>query len=112
MDNETVAATFAEHENRLKVSEHRIADLEETYKQIQELTISVKELTMSVKSMVEEQAKQRSEQKRQAEQIEEIRNAPDKERSALWKSICEKVAYLVIGGIVTYLFALATGIQL
>ena len=49
VDNETVAATFADHENRLKVSEHRIADLEETYKQIQELTISVKELTMSVK---------------------------------------------------------------
>ena len=51
-------------------------------------------------------------QKRQAEQIEELKNTPDRERSRFWKSIGEKLAYLVIGGIVTYLFALATGIQL
>lgn len=112
MTGEEIAAKLAEHENRLKVSEHRVSDLEETYKQIQELTVSVKELALSVKHMVDEQAEQREEQKRQAEQIEVLKCAPDVERSKFWKSVVEKVAYLIIGGVIAYVFSLATGIQL
>lgn len=112
MNSEDIVMKIAEHDEKFRAANRRINDLEETYKQIQELTVSVKELTMSVKSMVEEQANQRAEQKRQAEQIEELKNTPDRERSRFWKSIGEKLVYLVIGGIVTYLFALATGIQL
>ena len=58
MTNEEIAVTLANHDNRIRVSEHRIEDLEESQKQIYDLTISVKELAMSVKSMVEEQKKQ------------------------------------------------------
>ena len=36
MTNEEVAVKLANHENRLKVSEHRIEDLEESQKQIYE----------------------------------------------------------------------------
>ena len=65
MTNEDVAVTLANHDNRIKVSEHRIEDLEESQKQMYDLTISVKELAMSVKSMV-------TEQKEQSERIKKL----------------------------------------
>lgn len=69
MTAEEIAATFAEHGNRIRVSEHRIEDLEEQQKQIYELTISVKELAISVKNMV-------AEQKVQGERIQKLEDEP------------------------------------
>lgn len=51
MTQEDIAAKFAEHENRIKVSEHRIEDLEHVQGQIQDLTVSVKELAIGVKNL-------------------------------------------------------------
>ena len=51
MTHEDIAAKFAEHENRIKVSEHRIADMEKVQGQIQDLTVSIKELAIGVKNL-------------------------------------------------------------
>lgn len=86
MNAEEIAVKLANHDNRLKVSEHRINDLEESQKQIYDLTISVKELAMSVKSMVEEQ-------KAQGERIDRLEAEPGEK----WKFICQTIASAVLG---------------
>lgn len=86
MDAEEIAVKLANHDNRLKVSEHRINDLEESQKQIYDLTISVKELAMSVKSMVEEQ-------KAQGERIDRLEAEPGEK----WKFICKTILAAVLG---------------
>ena len=99
MTNEEVAAKFADHENRLKVSEHRIADLELLQKQIYDLTISVKELAMSVKNMVEEQ-------KEQGEKIKKLESQPAENWNTLKKTILTSVISTVIGAVLSALFLL------
>lgn len=98
MTPEEIAAKIAEHDNRLKVSEHRVADLEEQQKQIQELTISVKELAISVKNMV-------AEQKAQNDRIEKLESEPGQN----WESIKKTVLTTITG---TIAGALATGLIL
>lgn len=99
MTNEEVAAKFADHENRLKVSEHRVADLEESQKQIYELTISVKELAMSVKSMVEEQ-------KEQSERIKKLEEAPVEKWNTVQKTIITSIISTLVGAAISALFLL------
>lgn len=96
MNGEEIAATLATHDNRLKVSEHRINDLEEQQKQIQELTIAVKELAMSVKNMV-------TEQKEQSDRIEKLESEPGQN----WQNI-KRTALTTIAGVLAG--ALATGL--
>lgn len=98
MTDEEVAVKIAEHDNRLKVAEHHIEDIEEQQKQIQELTISVKELAISVKNMVEEQ-------KAQSDRIEKLESGPGKN----WESIKKTVLTTITG---TIAGALATGLIL
>lgn len=86
MTTEEIAATFANHENRLKVSEHRINDLEDAQKQIYDLTISVKELAMSVKNMVEEQ-------KEQSVRLKKLESKPAKK----WESASDTFLNAAIG---------------
>lgn len=97
MTNEEIAAKFADHENRIKVSEHRISDLEESQKQIQELTISVKELAMSVKSMVEEQ-------KEQGTRIKKLEEEPGKKWDLFTKTILTSIISVVVGAVLSALF--------
>lgn len=97
MTNEEIAATFADHGNRIKVSEHRIADLEESQKQIYNLTISVKELALSVKSMVEEQ-------KEQGERIKKLEEKPGENWNTLTKTILTGVVGALVGAVMTALF--------
>lgn len=99
MTSEEIAATFADHENRLKVSEHRTADLEQSQKQIYDLTISVKELAMSVKSMVEEQ-------KEQGERIQKLEEAPVEKWNLLQKTILTGVVSALVGAVMSALFLL------
>lgn len=98
MTDEEVAIKLAGHDNRLKVSEHRIADLEAQQKRIQELTISVKELAISVKNMV-------AEQKAQSDRIEKLESEPGQN----WESIKKTVLTTITG---TIAGALATGLIL
>ena len=99
MTNEEVAVTLANHENRIKVSEHRIEDLEESQKQIYDLTISVKELAMSVKSMVEEQ-------KKQSDRIKKLEDEPGDNWKTLKKTIITGVVSTIVGAVLSALFLL------
>jgi TolA-binding protein len=94
MTNEEIAATFANHENRLKVSEHRIDDLEDAQKQIYDLTISVKELAMSVKNMVEEQ-------KEQSVRLKKLESKPAKK----WETVGDTFLTAIVGTIAGALMA-------
>jgi allophanate hydrolase subunit 1 len=76
MTVEEIAVKLANHENRIKVTEHRVADLEAQQKEIQELTISVKELAISMKNMMEEQ-------REQGERLQKLEAEPGKN----WNSV-------------------------
>lgn len=97
MTNEEIAATLAEYGNRIKVSEHRIEDLEEAQKQIYDLTISVKELAMSVKSMV-------AEQKVQGDRIRQLEEKPGKRWDLIITSIITGVVGALVGAGMSALF--------
>ena len=99
MTNEEIAVTLANHDNRIRVSEHRIEDLEESQKQIYELTISVKELAISVKSMVEEQ-------KEQGERIKALEDEPAEKWDLLTKTILTGVVSAIVGAVMSALFLL------
>ncbi len=96
MTNEEIAIKLTNHDNRIKVSEHRINDLEESQKQIYNLTISVKELAMSVKNMVEEQ-------KEQSGRLKQLESKPVKK----WESVSDTIISTIVG---TIAGALAAGI--
>ena len=97
MTNEEIAVTLANHDNRIKVSEHRINDLEQSQKQIYDLTISVKELAISVKSMVEEQ-------KEQGERIKKLEEQPAERWNFLTKTILTGVVSAIVGAVMSALF--------
>ena len=99
MTGEEIAATFAEYGNRLRVSEHRISDLEEQQKQIQELTVSVKELAISVKNMVEEQ-------KTQGERIRELEDKPGRNWDTVKKTVLTTIAGVIAGAVATGLLVM------
>ena len=99
MTNEEIAVTLANHDNRIKVSEHRIEDLEESQKQIYDLTISVKELAMSVKSMVEEQ-------KKQGDRIKKLEEEPIENWNTLKKTLITSIISTLIGAVLSALFLL------
>lgn len=112
MNSEEVAIAITDLKRRETVSEKRIADLEEQQKQIQELTISVRELALSVKNMVDEQQNQRAEHEKLAGKVKEIESRPDKENSKMVTDLKGKILWLLVGGVIAYMFFLATGIQI
>lgn len=99
MTNEEVAVTLANHDNRIRVSEHRIEDLEQSQKQMYDLTISVKELAMSVKSMVEEQ-------KKQGDRISKLEEEPAENWKSLKKTVITGIVSTLIGAVISALFLL------
>lgn len=83
VNEEQVAVSLAEHEQRLTVSEHRVKDLEAETKVIQELALSVRELAMNMKQMMEEQ-------KEQGTRLKTLEEEPAKQwastKKALWNA--------------------------
>ncbi len=104
MDSEEIAVKLTNHEQRLRVSEHRIKDLEGTQSQIQDLTIAVKELAISVKNMVEEQ-------KSQGERIDRIEAEPAERYKAARRTLVTSIISALGGAFGAALIALlANGI--
>lgn len=99
MTGEEIAAKLAAHDNRLKVSEHRINDLEEQQKQIQELTIAVKELAMSVKNMV-------TEQKEHRDRIEKLESEPGQNWTNIKRTALTAIISVLAGAVVTGLIGM------
>jgi len=88
MTPEEIAAKFAECENRIKVSEHRIKDLEETQKEIRSLTVSVHKMAFSLENMV-------AEQKEQGARLNVLEGEPAKK----WNSVSETILTTLVGTI-------------
>ena len=99
MNNEEIVTKLANHDNRIRVSEHRISDLEESQKQIYDLTISVKELAISVKGMVEEQ-------KEQGERIRALESEPAEKWNKMTNTAIACVITTVIGGLIGAVLAM------
>ena len=94
MNNEEIAMKIAEHDNRIKVSEHRIDDLEKISNSIQSLTISVNKLAQSI-----------------AYQGEQIKLQGDKIYN-IEKSKSDNTQYytrLIIGGLITAIIGFVIG---
>ena len=87
-----IAEKFANHENRLKVSEHRIEDLEKQQKDIQTLTVSVHELAISVKNLTEEQ-------KAHTSRIAALEMEP----ATKWKELVKAIIVALVGVVIGYL---------
>jgi len=98
-------------DQRSSVSEHRIADLEDSQKQIYKLTSSVQELAFSIKSMAEEQARQSKEIARQAERVKCIEERPDKDKARIVDAIAKYVLTGVVSFVVAYIMFKATGFK-
>lgn len=92
MTNEEITVKITEHDQRIKVCEHREADLEAQNESIHNLALSVHDLAGSVKDMAETQ-------KSQGERIETIEKTPMK----AWSRILWIVVTAVIGIAVGYL---------
>lgn len=90
MNNEEIAQAIAVYEERMKVANHRIDDLEEQQKQIQELTLSVQELAMSVKSMVEVQ-------KTHSEKISELEAKPAQNWNSMTRTAFTAIVSAIAG---------------
>lgn len=94
MTAEEIAVKLAEHENRIKVSEHRIKDVEDAQKEIRTLTLSVHEMAISLKNVVEEQKEQRK-------CLDALEAKPGKR----WEKASDKIIDVVISGIVGAILA-------
>lgn len=96
MTGEEIAAKIAEHENRIKVSEDRIADLARVQEQIQDLTVSVKELAIGVKNLTgtTDDLKLR---------MDKQEAAPAEEMKYIRRQIITAIITAIISAIITYM---------
>lgn len=94
---ELVKAEFDRFDDRAKVQDHRIKDLEDTVKQIQDLSISIKELAINMKNMLEEQ-------KKQGERLSKLEQEPADRWNNMMETIFNTFLGALIGGIIAYVF--------
>lgn len=87
-------------EERVKMSNHRIDDLEEKTDRIENLTLSVQKLAISVEQMAKEQIDYRSKQDQIANKLIELEQAPSKDKAKKVDSILTYVAQLIVAAIV------------
>lgn len=95
MTDEEVSNKLTEHDQRIKVCEHREADLEKQNGGIQELAISVHDLAGSVSDMA-------AVQKHQGDRIDAIEKAP----MAAWSRILWIIATALLGIAVGYFWSI------
>lgn len=93
MNNEEIAQAIAVYEEKMKVANHRIDDLEKQQEHIQKLTLSVQELAMSVKSMVEVQ-------KTHSEKINELESKPAQNWNTMQRSVLTAIVSAIAGAAV------------
>ncbi len=95
---------MAEHENRMKVTEHRIEDLEEQNKQILSITISVQKLANNMEAML-------TEQKDQGERLKKLENEPTERwnstKKTFFTAITSAIGTAFAGGIIWLFFYVA-----
>jgi hypothetical protein len=97
---EELTARVSVLEEKIKVSNHRIGDLEEKTDRIEKLTLSVQKLAMSVEQMAKEQIDYRSKQDQIANKLIELEQAPAKDKAKKVDSILTYVMQLVVAAFV------------
>lgn len=108
-----------EVDDRSRSNKHRIDRLEEKMDEYLELVVAIQTIAESMKFIqkdVERVQKNVNKLDGKMEvmqkEITEAQNKPDKERADTMKSLGEKLLWLIVGGVVAFLFFQATGIKL
>lgn len=83
-------------EEQMKVSNHRIADLEGKTDRIENLTLSVQKLAMSVEQMAKEQVDYRARQNELADKLIELEQAPARDKAKHWEDTVSTVLHYVL----------------
>ena len=97
---EELTARVSVLEEKIKVSNHRIDDLEDKTDRIEKLTLSVQKLAMSVEQMAKEQIDYRAKQEQIANKLIELEQAPAKDKAKKVDSILTYVMQLVVAAFV------------
>lgn len=92
MENEDIVRELAEHDERIKVVNKKIADLEEQQQRIQDLTLSVQELAFSVKNMVEVQ-------KEHSDKLAELEERPAQNWSTMTRTAFTTIISAIAGAL-------------
>ena len=91
MTQEEIAAKFANHDNRIRVSEHRIEDLEAQEKANQELALSVQKLAISVEQMCKELTLQ-------GQRLAKLEAAP----ADRWRDVTKQIITLIVAAVTSF----------
>lgn len=91
MTQEEIAVSIAKHENRIRVSEHRLEDLEEREKANQELALSVQKLAISVEQMCKELTLQ-------GQRLAKLEAEP----ADRWRDVTKQVIALIVAAAVSF----------
>lgn len=102
---EEIASRVSVLEEKVKVSNHRIDDLEEKTDRIENLTLSVQKLAMSVEQMAKEQIDYRAKQDQIADKLIELEQAPARDKAKHWEDTISTVLHYVLTAAVGALLA-------
>ena len=102
---EELTARVSVLEEKIKVSNHRIDNLEDKTNRIENLTLSVQKLAMSVEQMAKEQIDYRAKQNQIANKLIELEQAPAQDKAKKVDSILTYVMQLVVAAIVGAILA-------
>ena len=91
MTQEEIAVSIAKHENRIRVSEHRLEDLEEREKANQELALSVQKLAISVEQMCKELTLQ-------GQRLAKLEAEP----ADRWRDVTKQVIALIVAAVTSF----------
>ncbi len=91
MTQEEIAVTLAKHENRIRVSEHRLEDLEEREKANQELALSVQKLAISVEQMCKELTLQ-------GQRLAKLEAEPGDR----WRDVTKQIITLIVAAVTSF----------
>nr|DAG22729.1 MAG TPA: hemolysin [Caudoviricetes sp.] len=97
---EDITARVSVLEEKIKVSNRRIEDLEDKTDRIENLTLSVQKLAISVEQMAKEQVDYRAKQDQIANKLIELEQQPSKDKAKKVDSILTYVMQLVVAAIV------------
>lgn len=104
LTSEDIAAKLAELENRAKVSEHRIEDLEENQKEIQQLALAMRDITNINNGMLKQLESQSKKLDSQDERLEKLELKPAEKWNTVSTTIVTALISALCGGAVTWFF--------
>ena len=91
MTQEEIAVTLAKHENRIRVSEHRLEDLEEREKANQELALYAQKLAISVEQMCKELTLQ-------GQRLAKLEAEPGDR----WRDVTKQIITLIVAAVTSF----------